>query len=101
MPKALFSNTLRNTSPLLFLAMTSPLTLLLINKLSTIPGLALPVVKIPSLVQFLNVLLATVGIDDSIHTPVPLAAGLVTVTPKRLASPSKSKVIFCSPKLEL
>ena len=81
--------------------MTNPQTLLLINKLSTIPGLLLPVMKIPSLLQSLNVLLATVGIDDSIHTPVPLAAGLITVTPKRLASPSKSKVIFWTPKLGL
>ena len=81
--------------------MTNPQTLLLINKLSTIPGLLLPVMKMPSLVQSLNVLLATVGIDDSIHAPVPLAAGFITVIPKRLASPSKSNVIFCIPKLEL
>ena len=81
--------------------MTNPLTLLSINKLSTMPGLALPVVNIPSLAQFLNVLLAMVGTDDSIQTPVPLAEVLITVTPRRLASLSNSKVIFCTPKLGL
>jgi hypothetical protein len=101
MPEPAFLQILPRTSPEASRAIEMPLPSFSIHVLLRMTGLALPVAKTPSRLHLVNVQLATVGLVDSIQTPVPRLAKFVTVTPRSSALLSSKTVTFCRASLGL